>query len=215
MNTEILIETEPVTDRKLHLFSLYVDFPAAVRARWATRQISRLAEEQGKVSTEMWNLDSLTTSEPIRKMVTQDVAEADVLVVAMSSLDWRELELVQWLNSLTAGKANRPGPRLFICLLGDGRGQAGELDWTVEQFLRCARQMGRNFIWHWMDRDAMVDDDWLMDSVEALLTRKPPGHDVIFLQETAIEVLPETSFPVIGTQLRNPPAISAVLPWPA
>jgi hypothetical protein len=119
-------------------------------------------------------------------MITQDAADADVLVIAMSSLDWRELELVQWLDSLTAGKANRPGPGLFIGLLGDGRGQAVELDWTVKEFLRCARQMDRDFIWHWMGRDAMVDDDWLTDSVEALLTRKQPGHDVIFLQEAAI-----------------------------
>lgn len=188
MNTETLIEPELVTDVRLHVFSLYVDFPAAVRARWATRQISRLAKEQWKVSTEMWNLDSLTSSEPIRKMITQDLADADVVVIALSSLDWRELELVQWLDSLTVGKANRPEPRLFLGLLGDGRGQAGELDWTVEQFLRCARQMGRDFIWHWMDRDAMVDDDWLTDRVAALLSRKPPRYNVIFLPEAAIEV---------------------------
>jgi len=189
MNTETLVEPELVTDGRLHLFSLYVDFPAAVRARWATGQISRLAGKQWKTSTEMWNLDSLTTSEPIRKMITQDVADADVLVIAMSSLDWRELELVQWLDSLIAGKETRPGSGLFIGLLGDGRGQALELDWTVEQFLRCARQMNRDFIWHWMDRDAMVDDDWLTDSVEALLTCKQPRGNVIFLQEAAIEVV--------------------------
>ena len=189
MNTETLIEPELVVDRRLHVFSLYVDFPAAVRARWATCQISRLAGEQWKTSAEMWNLDSLTTSEPIRRMITRDVADADVLIIAMSSLDWRELELVQWLDSLTAGKADRPGPRLFIGLLGDGRGPAVELDWTVKEFLRCARQMGRDFIWHWMDREAMVDEDWLMDSVEELLTRKQPGRDVIFLPEAAIGVL--------------------------
>jgi len=186
MNTETLIEPELVMDRRLHVFSLYVDFPAAVRARWATCQISRLAGEQWKTSAEMWNLDSLTTSGPIRKMIAQDAADADVLIIAMSSLDWRELELVQWLDSLTDGKANRPEPRLFIGLLGDGRGQAEELDWTVEQFLRCARQMDRNFIWHWMDRNAMADVDyWLTDSVEALLTRKQPGRNVTFLREAA------------------------------
>ena len=189
MNTETLIEPELVAEGRLRLFSLYVDFPAAVRARWATCQISRLAGEQWKTSTEMWNLDSLTTSEPIRKMITQDAAAADVLVIAMSSLDWRELELVEWLNCLTAGKANRPGTGLFIGLLGDGKGQAVELDWTVKQFLRCARQMDRNFIWRWMDRDAMADVDyWLTDSVEALLTRKQPGRNVIFLREAAIEI---------------------------
>jgi len=187
MNTETLVEPELVADRRLHVFSLYVDFPAAVRARWATRQIYRLAGKQWKTSTEMWNLDSLTTSEPIRKMITQDAADADVLIIAMSSLDWRELELVEWLDSLTAGKANRPGPGLFIGLLGDGRGEAVELDWTVKEFLRCARQMGGDFMWHWMDREAMADVDyWLTDSVEALLTRKQPGRDVVFLPEAAI-----------------------------
>ena len=186
MNTETLVEPDLVTGGRMHLFSLYVDFPAAVRARWAIRQIFRLAGKQWKTSAEMWNLDSLTTSEPIRKMITQDVADADVLVIAMSSLDWRELELIEWLNCLTAGKANRPGPGLFIGLLGDGKGQAVELDWTVKQFLRCARQMNRDFIWHWMDRGAMADVDWLADSVEALLTRKQPERDVIFLQEAAI-----------------------------
>ena len=64
-----------------------------------------------------------------------------------------------------------------------------ELDWTVKQFLRCARQMDRDFIWHWMGRDAMADDDWLTDSVEALLTCKQPRGNVIFLQEAAIEVV--------------------------
>jgi hypothetical protein len=211
MNTETLFEPELVADRRLHLFSLYVDFPAALRARWATSQISRLAEEQWKVSTEMWNLDSLTTSEPIRKMITRDVADADVLVITMSSLDWRELELVQWLDSLAAGKANRPGPRMFIGLLGDGRGQAVELDWTVKEFLRCARQMGRDFIWHWMDRDAMVDDDWLTDSVEELLTSKQPGRDVIFLQETALINILSLPSGCGNTAMVQPP-ISVVLP---
>ena len=188
MNTETLFEPELVADRRLHLFSLYVDFPAAVRARWVTGQISRLAGKQWKASREMWNLDSLTTSEPIRKMITREVADADVLVIAMSSLDWRELELVEWLNCLTVGKVNRPGSGLFIGLLGDGRGEEEELDWTVKQFLRCARQMDRDFIWRWMDRDAMADVDyWLTDSVEALLTRKQPRRNVIFLQEAAIE----------------------------
>jgi hypothetical protein len=138
MNTETLIVSETGMDGRLRLFSLYVDFAAAVRARWATSQISRLAGEQWKASTQMWNLDSLSTSEPIRKMITQDAAEADVLVVAMSSLDRRELELVRWLDSLAAGRADRPVAGLFIGLLGDENGRAGELDWTVKQFLRCA-----------------------------------------------------------------------------
>jgi hypothetical protein len=175
---------------KLHVFSLYVDFAAAGRARWLTGRMSRLAGELWTISTEMWNLDSLMASEPIRKMITQDASEADVLVVAMSSLDWREPELVQWLDSLTSGRADRAESRLFIGLLGDRRGLAAELDWTVKEFLRCARQMDRRFLWQWMGRDAMADDDWVMDSVEPLLMpRHQRRRDAIFLPEAAIEIV--------------------------
>ena len=186
MNIATLAEPELVTDGKLRLFSLYVDFAAAVRARWATSQISQLAGEHWKSSTEMWNLDSLTASEPIRKMIAQDAADADVLIIAMSSLDQREWELVQWLDSLTAGKANRPASGLFIGLLGDENSRAGELDWTVKQLLRCAQRTDRDFIWHWMGQGVMNSDDWLADSVEALLACKQPAHEMAFWQEAVI-----------------------------
>jgi hypothetical protein len=160
---------------RLRLFSLYLDSDAAVRARWATSQISRLAGEHWKSSTEMWNLDTLTASDPIRTMITQDAANADVIVAAMSSLDRRVLELIQWLDSLTAWKANRPVSGLFIGLFGDEDQPAGELDWTVEQFLRCAQRNDRDFIWRWMGQAAMADGGWLADSVKVLLSRKQPA----------------------------------------
>jgi len=188
MNHEMLIGQETATDGKLRVFSLYVDFAAATRARWATSQISRLAGDGWKSTSEMWNLDSLAVSNPIRKMITQDAADADVLIIAISSLDRREVELVQWMESLAAGKANRAESGLFIGLLGDENSQAAELDWTVEQFLRCARPMDRDFIWHWMEAGVMDSNDWLTSSVAALLARKQPGRDVSFLWETAVAV---------------------------
>ena len=157
------------------MFSLYVDFPATVRARWATSQISRLAGKQWKTTTEMWNLNSLFASDPIRTMITQDAVEADVIVIAMSSLDQRAPELIEWLDSLTAGKANRPGSGLLVGLFGDEEQPAGELDWTVEQFLRWARQNHRDFIWRWMGEESLADGGWLADRVEALLSRKQPA----------------------------------------
>ena len=132
MNAETMVEPKLVVDRRLRLFSLYVDFASAIRARWATGQITGLAGERWKTSTEMWNLDSLTTSEPIWKMITQDAAQADVLIVAMSSLERRTPELIPWLDSLTVCKANRPVSGLFIGLLGEEDQPAGELDWTVK-----------------------------------------------------------------------------------
>ena len=181
MNAETLIEpVTTVAEKKLRLFSLYVDFAAAVRARWATNHVTQLAGGQWKASTEMWNLDSLTTSEPIRKMIVRDAADADVLIVAASSLDRRETELVWWLDEVAAVKTARPAAGLFIGLLGDDLDQAGELDWTIKQFLRCAGALDRDFIWRWMEREAMDSDEWLADSVAALLARKQPATDTIF-----------------------------------
>lgn len=172
MHTDTLIERERVICGRLRLFSLYLDSAAAVRARWATSQIARLAGERWKSSTEMWNLNSLFASDPIRTMITQDAAEADVIVVAMSSLDQRMPELIQWLDSLTAYKANRPVSGLLVGLFGDDEQPVGELDWTVEQFLGCAQRSDRDFIWCWMRQEAMADGGWLADSVEVLLSRK-------------------------------------------
>jgi hypothetical protein len=181
MQTDTLIEPEILAGRRLRVFSLYVDFAAAVRARWATRQIAKLAGEHWKSSSEMWSLDSVTASEPIRKMIARDAADADVLVIAMSSLERRELELVEWLDSLTEGKTSRRVSGLFIGLLGDETQPAGELDWTVKQFLGYAQRTDRDFIWHWMEDGTMNHNGWLAVSVEALLARKLPVHDLAFL----------------------------------
>ena len=107
-----------------------------------------------------------------------------MLVVALSSLNRRELGLVQWLNSLIADESKNPVSRLFIGLLGDEEHSAGELEWTVEQFLRCAQRMNRDFIWRWMEPEAMADGNWLTDSVAELLNRKQHACDVTFWQET-------------------------------
>ena len=187
MNAETLIEPKILfPERKLRVFSLYVDFAAAVRARWATSQISRLAGEQWKFSSGLWNLDSLVASQPIRKIITQEAADADVLVIAMSSLDRRESELVEWLESLAEAKTIRPVTGLFVGLFGDDDHGAGELDWTVKHFLGCAQRTDRDFIWHWMEQGVMADGEWLADSMETLLARKQPVREVTFLPEAVL-----------------------------
>lgn len=186
MQTESFIEPGASPETRLRLFSLYVDFAAALRARWATSRIAQLAGDMWKSSTEMWNLDSLNAGEAIRKMITRDAAEADVLVVSVSSLDRRESELVDWLNSLAAVRTGRPVPGLFVGLLGDDNSQTGELDWTVKQLLGCAQRTDRDFIWRWMEAEAMTGDDWLADSVETLLVRKQLARDAAFLRETPV-----------------------------
>jgi hypothetical protein len=185
MHPETFTEPEMATNGKLHSFSLYVDFPASIYAQWATSAIIKIARRHWQPSSEMWKLDSLMASEPIRKLISNDAANADVLIIAVSSLDRRELELIRWLDSLTALKTNRPGPGLLIALLGDEDSRALELDWTVKQLMRCAQQADRDFIWHGMGKNAMDDAACLTENVEKLLSRKQSTFDQIILQETA------------------------------
>jgi len=184
MHTETSIEPETGTNAKLRLFSLYVDFAASMRAKWAGSTITRLAGPRRKTYCEMWNLDSAKASQPIRRIMLQEAAGADVLVIALSSLDQREPKLVEWLDALANEKTEHPVSGLFIGLLGDENHEAGELGWTVEQFIRCAQRMGRDFIWQWMGQEALNDSTWLTDNVQKVLSGKQFQSDIADLQET-------------------------------
>ncbi len=188
MHTETFIERETEANGKLHLFSLYVDFAASLHARWTTGTIAKLASPRWKTSAEMWNLDSFHASQPVRKIMIQEATDADVLIVALSSLDQREPKLVEWLGALAAGKLESPVSGLFIGLLGDEEHEAGELEWTVKQFMGCAQRMGRDFIWHWMGQGAINDTTWLDDNVGKFLSRKQSRFNMNWLQETAVSV---------------------------
>ena len=146
-------------DRNLQVLSLYDDLPASERARWATGAIARLSRPQWKTNPTMWKIGSLASSEPIKEMISTDAANADVIVIAISSLGHRAVELFQWLDSLPARETKRSVSGLLIGLLGDDEEQSPELDWTVEQLMRCARHADWHFIRHWMEAGAMENSD--------------------------------------------------------
>ncbi|MGO8763587.1 MAG: hypothetical protein ACLQSR_00445 [Limisphaerales bacterium] len=184
MSTDALVLPEMIADKRLRLFSLYLDFAAAGRARWAAGRLSQLAgENQWESSAEMWSLDSLMAVKSLQKTIARDAARADVLIIAISSLEWREPKLTRWLDSLVAPEGHRRHSGLLIGLLGDEKSRAYELDWTTRQFLRCAQRTDRDFCWRWMDSEAMTDDHWLVDGVEALLNRENLASEAVFLQE--------------------------------
>jgi len=171
MSIDALARAETAVNGKLRLFSLYVDFAASTHAKWAVSAITKLAGPGWEFSAEMWNLDSLNASEPIRKMIASDAARADVLVVAASSLDQREPKLIVWLDSL-ALDPNRSVPGLLVGLFGDEENRSRELGWMAEQFIYCARQMGRGLVLHWMESDSTNDSGWLAEEMAEFLTRK-------------------------------------------
>jgi hypothetical protein len=173
MFPELLIKEEAVTDKKLHLFSLYVDLPASVCARWATSMINRQAGPHWRTSSEMWKIDSLRSSASIRQMTINDAANADIIIVAASSLAQPEPALLEWLDALAARKNNHPAaPGLLIGLLGDDATRTEDLNWTVRPLIRCAQQIGREFFWQWMGDGAMNSAEWLAEDVKNLLDRK-------------------------------------------
>ncbi|HUA39371.1 MAG TPA: hypothetical protein VMA35_13345 [Candidatus Sulfopaludibacter sp.] len=172
MHAETFIAEESESHAKLRLFCLYADFAASARARWVSSTIAKLVRPKWKTRCEMWHLDSFKASQLIGRIMLQEAAEADVLVIALSSLDQREPKLMEWLTALAGEKAGSSESRLFIGLLGDEDHEAGELGWTVKQFIGCAQRMGRDFIWHWMGQEACNDITWLVDNVKKFLAHK-------------------------------------------
>lgn len=156
--------------RKLHLFSVYMDFPASVQARSMVCTITQQAGSEWLTSSEMWKLDALKSSESIRQMMTKDAANADVIIITVTSLVHHEPALIAWLAALAAEKNNQSG--LLIGLLGDDKTQPKELDWIVKPLLYHSRQMGREVIWHCLEQNLISEVDWLKEHLENLLANK-------------------------------------------
>ena len=172
----------------MRVFSLNADFPACTRAKRVAGAIRQLAGPHWQWASEMWQLQTLTASGSIREMITHEGATAEVLIIAVSSLEHRPDEVIQWLDSLATVEADQSAPRLLIGLLGDDESKPQELDWTVKQLIRCAQKTNRDFIWHWMGEDAVADLEWLNEDVEMLLRRKQSVREHMISWETAAAV---------------------------
>jgi hypothetical protein len=169
MSTDTLIE--PRATATLRLFTLYVDFPAGFRARHLTKQIAASAGNDWHVRVEMWKLDAIGPIGPIRDMIAQEAGEADVLLVATSSLDQLDPAVVRWLESLVHWRANRAIPGLLIGLLAGDDGIVQEVNRSVRPLAAFARRTGMDF-WHTPTADTPVDSGWLADGVRRLLDAK-------------------------------------------
>jgi hypothetical protein len=170
MSTDTLIE--PRATATLRLFTLYVDFPAGFRARHLTKQIAASAGNDWRVRVEMWKLDAIGPVGPIRDMIAQEAGEADVLLVATSSLDQLDPAVVRWLESLVHWRANRAIPGLLIGLLAGDDGIVQEVNRSVRPLAAFARRTGMDFVWHTPTADTPVDSGWLADGVRRLLDAK-------------------------------------------
>ena len=172
MNAKNFISTPGANDERLRIFSVYADFAAASRIRWASARIAALASAGREPSAEMWSVSSVITTGSLGKIIVQEAAAADLLIVAMSSLDQREIGLMQWLELLPVQKKSSASQGLLIGLFGDDRNQAGELEWAVSQFSRIARESKMNFIWSWMAEEVLENADWLTGNVTDYCARK-------------------------------------------
>ena len=173
--------SEPATGGKLHLFSIYTEFGTCSRVKWIANAIGRLAGHRWQCTSEMWKLDSLMSNGAMGKMLADDAAAADVLIVVVGSLARRQPELMNWLAALPPLTPDRYG--MLIGLLGDDDDKGQELDWTAKQLIHRAQESNRKFIWHWMGHHDADPSDWLAESIETLLTRKRSVLQPILVRE--------------------------------
>jgi len=173
---------------RLRVFSLYLDFPGSLRARWANCTLSQLAGENWITSTEMWRLDSIASSPAILKLSTGEAARADVLLVVVNSLNYREHELIEWLAALARHATDRRNPGLLLALFGDDEKQNSELQWTVQQCQDWAGPMNRDFLWNKMDAGPTLDQSWLKQHLELFLDRKHRTSEQEVLAKLRCEV---------------------------
>jgi len=169
MRLNTVLDSEATAVRTLNLFSLYVDFPAGLRAKWAAGQITRRVAKRWEITAQTWKLDSVITSGSIRNLIGEEAAQADILVVAFSSLDKPEQAVIDWLESLAPALATGG---LLLGLLGDDTNWVTSRDAMVKKLATVALRRGMDFGWHWMGKDAMEDPEWLTHRVDQLLDRK-------------------------------------------
>lgn len=198
MNNHTLTDYRTTACGRLQVFSLYLDFPASIRARWANSTISQLASQNWITSTELWRLDALASSPCILNMSTGEAAKADVLLVVVSSMNYRQHELIAWLKTLALRATDRHHTGLLIGLFGDDEKQSSELNWTVKECLDCAGPMNRDFIWHKLEAGAMVDYSWLKNHLELFLGRKHLAEEQALLSEVPLELAPSSGLPLLA-----------------
>ena len=164
-----------VASAKLRLLSLYTDLPASVRARATAGLIAKLAGPYWQTTSEMWKIDSLQISASVRKMISDDAAEADVIIIAISSWTQSEPVLGQWINSLEAGRncnQHHPFSGLLVGLLGDEETKTDDVHFAVKPFTRFAHTAHRDFLPHRVETGALNESGLLADKVSRLLSRK-------------------------------------------
>jgi hypothetical protein len=175
MAAEMQLNNKLAAGGVLNLLSIYTDFPASVRVRWTGSRIGHLAGQSWQIRSDIWKFDTLLASDSIKNMAITSAVRADILLVAIGSVEQRDENLIAWLDSVAAANLNPAPPKLLIGLLGAEDTKSTELDWNIKQLLRCSRAMGCGFIWHWMGQDAMTDADFLAEHVTDLLAAKING----------------------------------------
>ena len=174
------------TSGKLHLFSLYTDAEASAYAGWVTRAITKMAGPSWQSSSEMWKLELLTANEPIRQMITNHAVGADVIIIAISSLEQGDSDLKPWLDFLTTAPANHSTQGILIGLLGHEEDKSQEMSWLIKQLICCARKINRKFLWQWNGQSAVDDSGWLTEEVKMLFNYKDSHRQRIILREIAV-----------------------------
>ncbi len=163
--------TQDQTDGSLAVFVLYADFAAGIRGKRLSRVIGKIAANV-RVSSELWKLDSISPAGIIRRMIAQQAAEADILVIADSMPAGPNPRLNEWLESLVNWKAHRIFPGTLVGLLGDEEHAVDATDWSVNELAAFARKTRMHWRWSSGAREAWENGEWLTEVIERTCEEK-------------------------------------------
>ena len=177
MNPIFPTELAGQTQECLQLLVFYTDFPAGVRAKQWTDQITLLAGPDRKMLVQFWKLDSIPKIGPLRGIIARDASAADVLIIALSSPAQEDLFISSWLKWLSATKSQRLARGLLLGVLGDKTTKAAELDQLLSTLFLFACRAQLDFVLPTAGDKSMPGWELIADHFNQMTNRKAAGSN--------------------------------------
>lgn len=197
MNDNISIFQSATQLSRLRVFSLYIDLPGSIHARWINTSISQFAGHQWVTSTEAWSLGSLAANASMRIMTTGEAAKANILTVTISSLSYRQHGLFAWLEDLAVIKAEDHDKGLFIAYIGEDENHVKESEWSIKQFENISQRMNREMFWQRSPSNAVPDTFWLKTQVNSFLTSHREARKKLIVNDQQLALMGARILPAL------------------
>ncbi len=168
------LETADQLAPRLRLFSVYEDMEAGLTAEWLSEEIRALVRNRCELLQDVWKLDLLAGFMRFREVTVDEASAADVVMLALKSLEQPAPTVCSWLETLKSRRANRTTPGLLLAILGTDEAEESQVGRSP--MLDClghfARGAGLDFGWAAGDAYRLRDSTWLTRKLEPIVRRR-------------------------------------------